>query len=107
MPFSHDFSAQFDDDNLSGRAGLVPVMALADSAELLNLAREGVTVSGSSGSNVGVKGPSLVAGMIAGADSISDMDLLRLGGFGQALTARRAPTTLATHLRGYMFGHVR
>ena len=45
--------------------------------------------------------------MIAGADSISDMALLRHGGMGRAFTERRAPTTLGTHLRGYTFGHVR
>src|SRR5690625_1765613 len=82
-------------------------MALAESAGLSGLAREHVTVPGSSGSNADVKVPSLVAGMLAGADSISDMDLLRHGGMGRAFTARRAPTTLGTHLRGYTFGHVR
>src|SRR5690625_6505409 len=45
--------------------------------------------------------------MLAGADSISGMDLLRHGGMDRAFTARRAPTTLGTHLRGYTFGHVR
>jgi len=103
----HKFTAEFDDDNLLARAGLVPVMALAESAGLSGLAREHVTVPGSSGSNADVKVPSLVAGMLAGADSISGMDLLRHGGMDRAFTARRAPTTLGTHLRGYTFGHVR
>ncbi|MBP2407300.1 IS1380 family transposase [Brachybacterium fresconis] len=107
MRVSHDFSAEFDDDNLVGRAGLVPVMALAESAGLPGLVAEHVTVPGSIGSNADVKVPSLVAGMLAGADSISDMDVLRHGGMGRAFTARRAPTTLGTHLRGYTFGHVR
>ena len=40
----------------------------------------------------------LVAGMVAGADSISDMDLLRHGGMGRAFTEHRAPTSLGTHL---------
>lgn len=107
MRVSHKFTAEFDDDNLIARAGLVPVMALAQSAGLSGLVEEHVTVPGSIGSNVGVKVPSLVAGMIAGADSISDMDLLRHGGMGRAFTKHRAPTTLGTHLRGYTFGHVR
>ena len=64
-------------------------------------------MAGSAGANAAVKVPALVAGMVAGADSISDMDLLRHGGMGRAFTARRAPTTLGTHLRGYTFGHVR
>lgn len=107
MRVPHKFTAEFDDDNLLARAGLVPVMALAESAGLSGLAREHVTVPGSSGSNADVKVPSLVAGMLAGADSISGMDLLRHGGMDRAFTARRAPTTLGTHLRGYTFGHVR
>ncbi|WP_394217162.1 IS1380 family transposase [Brachybacterium vulturis] len=107
MRVSHDFSAEFDDDNLIARAGLVPVMALAESAGLSGLVKEHVSVAGTPGANATVKVPSLVAGMVAGADSISDMDLLRHGGMGRAFTECRAPTTLGTHLRGYTFGHVR
>src|SRR5699024_10666675 len=82
-------------------------MALAESAGLSGLVAEHVTVPGSIGSHTDVKVSSLVAGMVAGADSISDMDLLRHGGMGRAFTAARAATTLGTHLRGYTFGHVR
>src|SRR5699024_1407385 len=82
-------------------------MALAESVGLSQLVREHVRVPGSIGSNAEVKVASLVAGMVAGADSFSDMDLLRHGGMGRAFTASRAPTTLGTHLRGYTFGHVR
>src|SRR5690625_7981854 len=82
-------------------------MLLAESAGLSGLVEEYVTVAGSAGANAEVKVGALVAGMIAGADSISDMDLLRHGGMDRAFTARRAPTTLGTHLRGYTFGHVR
>ena len=54
-----------------------------------------------------MKVTALVAGMVAGADSIEDMDLLRHGEMGQLFTGVRAPTTLGTHLRAYTFGHVR
>lgn len=107
MRVSHSFSAEFDDDNLIAGAGLVPVMLLAESAGLSDLVDEFVTVAGSAGANADVKVPALVAGMVAGADSISDMDLLRHGGMGRAFAEHRAPTTLGTHLRGYTFGHVR
>ncbi|MGO1975529.1 MULTISPECIES: IS1380 family transposase [unclassified Brachybacterium] len=107
MRVSHDFSAEFDDDNLLARAGLVPVMRLAESAGLSDLVGEHVRVAGTPGANATVKVPSLLAGMVAGADSISDMDLLRHGGMSRAFTQRRAPTTLGTHLRGYTFAHVR
>jgi hypothetical protein len=47
----------------------------------------------------------LVAGMVAGADSISDMDLLRHGGMARLFCDVRAPSTLGTFLR--RFGRVR
>ena len=49
----------------------------------------------------------LIAGMVAGADSISDLDVLRHGGMERVFAGLRAATTLGTHLRGYQFGHVR
>lgn len=107
MRVSHTFSAEFDDDNLVATAGLVPVMLLAESAGLSELVDEHLTVAGTPGANAHVKVPALVAGMVAGADSISDMDLLRHGGMRRVFTKGRAPTTLGTHLRGYTFGHVR
>ncbi len=54
-----------------------------------------------------LKVATLVAGMVAGADSIEDMDLARHGGMPKLFAGCRAPTTLGTHLRGYAFGHVR
>ena len=45
--------------------------------------------------------------MVAGADSIADMDLLRHGGMGRLFTGVRAPSTLGTFLRAFRFGHVR
>ena len=88
MRVSHNFSAEFDDDNLIATGGLVPVMLLAQSAGLSDLVDEHVTVAGA---NAAVKVAALVAGMVAGADSISDMDLLRHGGMGRAFAEHRAP----------------
>jgi len=45
--------------------------------------------------------------MVSGADSISDMDVLRHGGMGGVVTATQAPSTLGTFLRAFRFGHVR
>ena len=50
---------------------------------------------------------SLVAGMVAGADSISDVGLLRHGAAPRLFTGVRAPSTLGTLLRAFRFGHVR
>jgi hypothetical protein len=51
--------------------------------------------------------PVLVAGMVAGADSIDDMGLLRHGGMSRLFAGIRAPSTLGTFLRAFTFGHVR
>ncbi len=59
------------------------------------------------GVNAHLKVPALVAGMIAGADSIDDMDLLRHGAMRRLFTGIRAPSTLGTFLRTFTFGHVR
>jgi hypothetical protein len=45
--------------------------------------------------------------MVAGADSIADMGLLRHGGMGRLFDGVRAPSTLGTFLRSFTFGHVR
>ena len=103
----HSVSADFDDPNLLGTAGLVPALALAERAGLHRLVTEHVSVPGLAGSNAAVKVTAVVAGMVAGADSFEDLDLLRHGAMGRVFTGLRAPTTLGTHLRAYAFGHVR
>jgi hypothetical protein len=45
--------------------------------------------------------------MVAGADCIEDMDLLRHGGMNRLFGGVRAPSTLGTFLRAFTFGHVR
>lgn len=110
MRLSHGssaLSATFDDPNLVSAGGLAPVVALAQSARLGDLAGEKLTLKATGGVNPQVKVPALVAGMVAGADSIDDMDLLRHGGMGRLFTGIRAPSTLGTFLRGFTFGHVR
>src|SRR3954453_15742881 len=107
MQVSHSVSAVFDDLNLVSAAGLAPVLALAERAGLHQLVAEHLTVPGSAGANTVVKVPALGAGMVAGADSIDDMGLLRHGGMDRLFSEVRAPTTLGTCLRGFRFGHVR
>lgn len=100
-------SAVFDDPNLVSAGGLVPVLALAESAGLRDLADQHLTVPGDKGANAGLKVASLVAGMVAGADSIDDMALLRHGGMGRVFARAYAPSTLGSFLRAFTFGHVR
>jgi Transposase DDE domain group 1 len=100
-------SARFDDRNLVSAAGLVPALGLAQRAGLAELADRHLSVAGGAGVAAGAKVVSLVAGMVAGADSIADIDLLRHGGMGLLFTGVRAPSTLGTFLRAFRFGHVR
>ena len=56
----------------------------------------------------GRKVMSLVHGMLAGGDSIDDMNVLRAGSTQLILGHRvMAPSTLGTFLRAFTFGHVR
>lgn len=100
-------SAVFDDPNLVSSAGLVPVLALSRSAGLHELAQHHLSVPTDKGANAGLKVASLVAGMVAGADSIDDMALLRHGGMGKVFSNAYAPSTLGSFLRAFTFGHVR
>ncbi len=100
-------SVRFDDPNLVSSGGLVPVMALAESAGLGGLADEHLSVPTDRGANAGLKVASLVAGMVAGADSIDDMALLRHGGMRRVFDHAYAPSTLGSFLRAFTFGHVR
>jgi hypothetical protein len=110
MRLSHTLtrtSVAFDDPNLVSAAGLVPVLALAGSAGLRELADERLSVPTDKGANAGLKVSSLVAGMVAGADSIDDMAVLRHGGMGRIFARVYAPSTLGSFLRSFTFGHVR
>ena len=99
--------ASFDDPNLVSQAGLVPVMALAERAGLGGLVAEHVRPGGECGVNAHLKIPCLVAGMVAGADSIDDMGLLRHGAMSTLFGGVRAPSTLGSHLRSYAWGNAR
>src|SRR6476469_3458622 len=106
MQLSHTLSSMsvaFDDPNLVASAGLVPVLALARRCGLHGAAAS-LTVPSA---NAAVKVSAVVAGMVAGADSIDDLDRLRHGGMGRLFGGIRAPSTLGTFLRSFTFGHVR
>jgi hypothetical protein len=99
--------AQFDDPNLVSCAGLVPMMRLAQECGLAELVAAQVTVAGPLGANTTHKIGCVVAGMIAGADSIDDLDLLRQAGLAGLFEGVRAPSTLGSFLRALSWGNVR
>src|SRR3954447_14097673 len=110
MRLSHSrpvVAARFDEPNLVSAAGLVPVMWLARTAGVDALAGELLSVATDKGANPGGKVTALVAGMVAGADSIEDMALLRHGAMGRLFDRPYAPSTLGSFLRAFRFGHVR
>ena len=87
-----DASVGFDDPNLVSCAGLVPVMRLAQDCDLAGLVAEHLKMTVAVGANAHLKIPGIVAGMLAGADSIDDLDVLRRGGMDHPV--RRGPGTL-------------
>jgi Transposase DDE domain group 1 len=99
----------FDEANLVADAGLVPVIGLAEQVGLPELVTEHVEITGAenaAGANPAAKVMSLLAGMVAGADSIEDVDRLRRAGTGLLFDQIRAPSTLGTFLRAFTHGHV-
>ncbi|WP_460836096.1 IS1380 family transposase [Nocardioides hungaricus] len=81
---------------------MVPALRLAESAGFHDLL-DGLSVASP---NASAKTASVVSGMLAGADSIDDLDLLRHGGMGRLFGGVRAPSTLGTFLRSFTHGHV-
>ena len=104
MKASHKIQPIFDDPNLVGCAGLTPALLLAESAGLHDLLGEHLSVDSP---NPVVKSAGVVAGMLAGADSIDDMNVLRHGGMAKLFGGIRAPSTIGTFLRSFTHGHVK
>ncbi|WP_250287292.1 IS1380 family transposase [Frankia sp. CiP1_Cm_nod2] len=98
---------RFDDPDLIACAGLVPVMRLGERAGLPELVTEHLRPADPKGVNAPAKVGCLVADMLAGADSIEDMGLLRHGAVGDLFGGVRAPSTLGSFLRALDWGNVR
>ncbi|WP_409497451.1 IS1380 family transposase, partial [Amycolatopsis sp. cmx-11-12] len=97
---------RFDDESLVSCAGLVPVLRLAEDIGLGGLIEGRVDLGIPVGANTGAKALSVVAGMVAGGDSIEDLDVIRHGGMRRLFTGLRAPSTCGSWLRGFTHGHV-
>lgn len=99
--------AAFDDPNLVSCAGLVPVMRLGRQAGLYDAVTDRVRLPTDKGANPAGKVATIVAGMLAGADSIDDLDIARHGGMRSLFSSVYAPSTLGSFLRTFTHGHVR
>lgn len=101
---------RFDEQRLVSDAGLLVCATLAERLAIEDLVNESVWLDprAPGAALPGRKVMSLVHGMLAGADSIDDMNVLRAGSTGLILGHRvMAPSTLGTFLRAFTFGHVR
>src|SRR3954467_15600236 len=83
------------------------VMRLAWQAGLYEAVADRVLLPTDKGSNPAGKLATIVAGMLAGADSIDDLDIARHGGMRSLFTSVYAPSTLGSFLRTFTHGHVR
>jgi hypothetical protein len=91
----------FNEERLVSDAGLLTIEELVNESVWLDPRAPGACLPGR-------KVMSLVHGMLSGADSIDDMNVLRAGSTGLILGHRvMAPSTLGTFLRAFTFGHVR
>jgi hypothetical protein len=100
----------FNEERLVSDAGLLVTATLSDRLGIEELVNESVSLDPRAPGAClpGRKVMSLVHGMLAGADSIDDMNVLRAGSTGLILGHRvMAPSTLGTFLRAFTFGHVR
>jgi len=100
----------FDEEKLISDAGLLVTATLAQRLGIEELVNESVWLDPSAPGAAlpGRKVMSLVHGMLAGADSIDDMNVLRAGSTSLVLGHRvMAPSTLGTFMRAFTFGHVR
>jgi len=100
----------FDDEGLIAGAGMILPATLADRLGIAELVSEKVRLDPKS---PGAALPhrkvmTLISGMLSGADSIDDCDVLRSANTASVLGHRvMAPSTLGTFLRAFTFGHAR
>ncbi len=107
MRASHELSrveVSFDDPNLVSHAGLLQAASLWQRLGMPGVVRRGLRLPGSVGANSDAKVATVIMGMLAGADSIDDLDVLRAGATGRLLRAAKAASTIGNvaaqlHLR--------
>ncbi len=112
MRSSHNLArieTTFDEDNLVANAGLLAPAALAQKlgvAELVD-AHVKLPVDAVGRASCGTKAMTVIGSMLAGGDSIDDTDVLRAGAGPELFDQIRAPSTIGTWLRGFIWATVR
>jgi hypothetical protein len=101
----------FDEPNLVSHAGLVPVLALAlaEQTGFSELIEDKVRLPSvrvrSAGVNPAGKLTCVIGGICAGADSITDLEVIRAGGMAKIFGGVYASTALGQLLREFTHGH--
>ncbi len=110
MKASHALSSvsqSFDEPNLVSHGGLLMAGVLTERVDLWALIAGALTVPGPTGVNSAAKSATVLAGMLSGADSIDDLDVLRSGATPTLLDDLRAPSTIGSWLRAFTHGNIR
>ncbi|HZW44218.1 MAG TPA: IS1380 family transposase, partial [Dermatophilaceae bacterium] len=102
-------SVTFDDPNLIANAGLLLPSMLAEHLDVQGVIDARVDLSGrTGGANTGIKAMTVVSALLAGAEWIDDVDVLRAGASEAVLGHEvRAPSTIGVWLRAFTWGHTR
>ena len=112
MRSSHSLSGietTFDEDNLVPNAGLLAPAALAQKLGIAELVDKHVRLPADAAgrASCGTKAMTVIGAMLAGGDSITDVDVLRAGAAPELFDQTRAPSTIGTWLRGFIWATVR
>ncbi|MDP8977814.1 MAG: IS1380 family transposase, partial [Actinomycetota bacterium] len=100
-------SVTFDEDHLAPSGGLAVAGLLAQRLGVAELVDEHVTLSGDGAGNGGAKALTVVGSALAGGDCIEDVDVLRAGATPLLFDEVRAPSTVGTWLRLFVWAAVR
>jgi hypothetical protein len=106
----HRLDIAFDDGNLVAHAGLALSSELAARLEVRKLIRQRLHLgSGVPGAaHADLKAMTLISALLAGADCIDDVDLMRSGATASVIDQWvAAPSTIGTFLRAFTWGHAR
>src|SRR5665811_1457720 len=111
MKASHNLagvSVTFDEDRLIPNAGLVAPALLVQRLGIAGLVDARVKLAAGPGAAFcGAKAVTVVGAMLAGGDSIDDVDVLRAGAAPELFDDTRAPSTIGTWLRAFKWSNVR
>jgi hypothetical protein len=100
-------SVSFDEDTLLPNGGLAVAALLAQKLGVGELVDRHVTLRGQGSANAGAKALTVIGSALAGGDCIDDVAVLRAGAGAALFDGARAPSTVGTWLRLFVWAAVR